>query len=171
MHVWNSSGKRSKMNSFGLKHDFSVFNLIDVYDTGNIFISSQELLNYWFTRIEETIIEDTLPADIYLRRSPNSQNSRLTEDAVLNLVTKGAMFWLVNNFETDEYIYPEGVQNVRMLPNSKLLFEWFIIVHHVNYAKALVVRYDEAGIQRGVLITYPHAVKNLCDQLQQRIRN
>lgn len=139
--------------------EFSLADLIDPNDTNKIFSQSRALMLEWSHAIENAVIEQLLPAHIIVgfqsigKMLP--QKGRYQEIAsIADSITVVGL--------PDDAVKPGGLLRfVELTPDCVLCQEWFLIVKHPQYARALIGR-DVAGdgsTFRGILTSIPAQVE------------
>jgi DICT domain-containing protein len=137
--------------------DFSLYALIDWTNVQTIFTERSDLLARWSRDIEMAVIERQLAAEVasgfqYLRRiAPVLPRYRqMAERASVTV------FGVLDS-RTDL----SGLQLMALAPADALVKEWFLIVQHPGYTRALVAREldEDARTFHGILTSDPAQVE------------
>lgn len=150
--------------------EFSLADLIDPNDTNKIFSQSRALMLEWSHAIENAVIEQLLPAHMIVGfqtiRRLKPQKGRYQEIAsIADSITVVGL--------PDDGVKPGGLLRfVELTPECALCQEWFLIVKHPQYARALIAR-DVAGdgsTFRGILTSIPAQVDYFYNAVTAAIR-
>lgn len=145
--------------------DFSLANLIDPNDTNKIFSEPRALLLEWSYAIENAVIEQLLPAHVVVgfqsigRMLPHMQRYQQIASIADSITVVGL---------PDDGVKPGGLLRfVALTPDCALCYEWFVIIKHAQYARALIAR-DVTGDGRrfkGILTSIPTQVDFFYDAI------
>lgn len=153
---------------------FSLYHHIDRASVRNIFTENPKILASWCKMMEKAVIDFRLDAEVYagfqkLRRLspifPRYQKMAATARGI----------WV---FGENDMSFPpiDHLNYVALEPDDELTREWFLVVEHRNYARALVAReVTPASIPltervfEGVLVNDWDGVRGLKRHLQEAI--
>lgn len=156
-------------------HQFSLYDHIDWRNIYNIFSERRALLATWCRTIELAIIERELHTEIYA----GFQQLRYLAP-VLHRYQKISTFsraWVFGQpGEADPPL--DGLNAVYLQPGDHLIKEWFLVVNHPTYARALVAHeVSKPGTPhakrmfRGILTSDHHQVVKFADLLKDRVEH
>lgn len=138
--------------------EFSLADLIDPNDTNKIFSEPRALLLEWSHAIENAVIEQLLPAHVVVgfqsigRMLPQMGRYQQIASIADSISVVGL---------PDDVVKPGGLMRfVALTPDCALCNEWFLIIKHAQYARALIAR-DVAGNGskfKGILTSIPAQV-------------
>jgi DICT domain-containing protein len=144
--------------------NFSLYNRIDWQDVSSIFTERRALLARWSFSIEKTVIERELAADIVSgfqsldRMAPVLRRYRQLATVARSITVIG---------QPGSTVDLTGLNVVTLQPDDLLVKEWFLIVRHPDYNRALIAReVDEANHSfHGILTSDPAEVGRFCQAL------
>jgi DICT domain-containing protein len=145
--------------------NFSLFNLVDWQDTSSIFTERRALLARWSHSIEKTILERGLPVDMLAgfqlldRIAPVLPRYRQIATVAHSVTVIGLPSTTLDL---------TGLNILPLDPGDKLAREWFLIVRHSDYNRALIAReIDHAPHSfRGILTSDPEQVGRFFEALK-----
>jgi len=158
-----------------MKSDFSLYNHIDRKNVRNLFSERPLVLASWCRMIENVVVDFRLAADVYagfqrMRRLgpvwPRYQKMAGTAQGI----------WI---FGAQDATYPQTnhINFITLTPEDELMREWFLIVDHTTYSRALVAREttplgtpQQDRLFEGVLIGERAMVKDIKTKLQDTLR-
>lgn len=150
--------------------EFSLADLIDPNDTNKIFSEPRALLLEWSYAIENAVIEQLLPAHVVVgfqnirRMLPQMQRYQQIASIADSITVVGL---------PDDGVTPGGLMRfVALTPDCALCDEWFLIVKHAQYARALIARDVTGDGERfkGILTSIPAQVDYFYDAVTGAIR-
>ncbi len=129
---------------------FSLAALIDPADTNKIISEPRALLAEWSLAIENAVIEQQLPAHV-LAGFQQIGNIKPILSRFLELASIVDALTIVGL--PDGELDFRGMRQVILNPDDELCHEWFLIVRHPDYPRALIAREERSnpGHFRGVL--------------------
>jgi len=144
--------------------NFSLFNLVDWQNTSSIFTERRTLLSRWSHSIEKTIVERRLAVDMLAgfqsldRIAPVLARYRQLDRIAHTLTVIGLPSTTLDL---------EGLNILPLSPGDKLVKEWFLIVRHPDYNRALIAREVNESVHsfRGILTTDPVYVERFYNSL------
>lgn len=117
---------------------FSLYSLIERSSTSNIFSEYATLLARWSYNIENAVIDERLHTDVFVGFQQVSRLARIAK-RYGKVSAAARKVWVFA--EPDAPIPdPTLYQHVTLSPQHKLAQEWFVVVNHPAYARALVAR-------------------------------
>lgn len=153
---------------------FSLYELIDWRNIYNIFSERRALLASWCRTIELAIIERQLDTDVYA----GFQQMRYLKPVLPRYQQMSAFaqpIWVFGQGGDDD---PEmgNIKGVYLQPGDQLIKEWFLVVNHPSYSRALVAHeMSKPGtphakrIFRGILTSDAGQVARFAHLLQDRV--
>ena len=144
--------------------NFSLFNLVDWQDTSSIFTGRRALLARWSHSIEKTILERGLTVDMLAgfqsldRIAPVLPRYRQIATVAHSVTVIGL---------PSATLDLAGLNILPLHPNDKLVREWFLIVRHPDYNRALIAREIDHALHsfRGILTSDPAQVERFYEAL------
>lgn len=138
--------------------DFSLAALIDPNDTNKIFSEPRALLVQWSRSIENAVIEQLLPAHVVVgfQHMRNMLPIMRRYQQIASIADTLTVVGL-----PDEAVQLGGLMRfVALTPDCALCREWFLIVKHAQYARALIARDLTGDGQKfkGILTSNPAQV-------------
>lgn len=149
---------------------FSVYNLVDWRNIYNIFTERRKLLAYWSKSIEESVIQQELATNVFA----SFQQMRYIKPVLpryhqMHKITKRIFVFGVpapNDPPLNEF------KAVHLQEHDNLTKEWFLVVSHLGYHRALVAQEvtplgtpHSQRLFRGVLTSDKDQVQRLSDAL------
>ncbi|MBI1256813.1 MAG: hypothetical protein GC204_05035 [Chloroflexi bacterium] len=146
-------------------HDFSLYDLIDWHNVSSIFTERRSLLAHWSATIEKTVIERRLAADVVAGfQSLDRITPILPRYQQLATVAHS-----LTVFGTPSNSNLSGLKICALHPGDRLVQEWFLIVRHPDYNRALIAREldHEPRCFHGILTSDPAQVERFQAVLTQ----
>ncbi len=115
---------------------FSLYELIDWRNRYNIFSERRALLASWCRTIELAVIERQINTEVYA----GFQQMRYLKPIVpryQKMSTFASHVWVFGQPSSDDPAL-ESLRGVHLQPGDQLIKEWFLVVNHPSYARALV---------------------------------
>ena len=144
--------------------NFSFFNLVNWQDTSGIFTQRRALLARWSHSIEKSVLERGLAVDMLAgfqaldRIAPVLPRYRQLATVAQSLTVIGLPTTTLDL---------TGLNTLPLNPDDKLVREWFLIVRHSDYNRALIAREvnHEPRSFRGILTSDPAQVGHFYEAL------
>jgi DICT domain-containing protein len=123
-------------------HLFSVYSLIEQANASNIFINDLPMLAHFSHTIERAILEHEIDTTIYVSFQYLSRFAR--QFARYQRIASTAQVYV---FGVDDAQYPplERLHYVSLRPGDRLAREWFLVVSHPQYSRALIAQEVPGG--------------------------
>lgn len=118
--------------------DFSVYALIDWKNVFNIFSERRVLLAHWSKTIEEAVIEQRLKTEVYA----GFQHLYFVSPILgryQQLQEIASSVWLFGTSNARDPVL-DRFHCVTLMEDDLLVREWFLVVDHPRYARAIVAR-------------------------------
>ncbi len=148
---------------------FSLYDRIDRQDASSIFVEEIPLLQHWSRSIETAVLELEIAADMAV----GFQEIRLIEAHMpryrrLHEVVRSVTVFGLPGGDIDL----GGLSYAALRPGDALSKEWFVIVKHPDYHRALIAReLDDANHSfEGILTSDPAQVAAFYDALMMVIQ-
>jgi DICT domain-containing protein len=154
---------------------FSLYGMIDEANTSNIFMDRRKMLAHMCGRIEQDVVNARLDADVFAGFQKYVYVTPVIE-RYQSMVDQGAQVWLFAEGDSGD-VALDGVLATGLLAGDALLREWFLVVSHPEYARALVAQEvtpdgtpQRERLFRGVMTSDPVEVARFAAALKQEAR-
>jgi DICT domain-containing protein len=148
------------------QNTFSLYALVEQDNVSSIFAEQRTLLSHWCKGMEKAVIERQLPVDVLAGFQRIGQiKPVLARYHELNRIAHSLTVF----GQPDATFNLEGIHFVALDKDSPLVQEWFLIIRHPEYMRALIAREEEANSEhfRGVLTSDPAQVEQFYAALSE----
>ena len=147
--------------------DFSLHAQIDRGDVASIFAERKRLMAHWSKQIEQAVIEKGFNAEIYAGFQHLERiASVLPRYRQLVTVAKTlTIFGVISQADRDL----SGMKLVALAPDDQLTQEWFLLVRHPQYTRALIAREIEPKFYEGIMTSSSERVERYITALKAHI--
>jgi DICT domain-containing protein len=154
---------------------FSVYNLVDWRNIYNIFTERRKLLAHWSKSIEESVIHQELDTSVYA----SFQQMRYIKPVLPRYHEMHNITKRIYVFGVPASIDPplNGFESVHLRDEDSLTKEWFLVVSHPRYHRALVAQEvtplgtpHQQRLFRGVLTSDKDQVERLSHALEEALK-
>jgi DICT domain-containing protein len=155
-------------------HRFSLYELIDWRNIYNIFSERRALLASWCRTIELAVIERQLQTEVYAGFQ-QMRYLKPVQHRYQQMSVHASQVWVFGQAGSGDPAL-DKISGVYLRPGDQLIKEWFLVVDHPSYSRALVAHeMTKPGTPhakrmfRGILTSDQGQVKRFAHLLRDRV--
>lgn len=157
-----------------IDESFSVYSLVNRLNVQNIFTEKRRVLAFWSRTIETVMIEQHLRADVYAGFQQLEFFGPVYE-RYRQMARCARRLWVFGE-PNAEYAPVDNMNIAALGPRHKLTGEWFLVINHNDYWRALVAQEltppgtpHKERTFKGILSHDKEIVSIICDWLANTV--
>ncbi len=154
---------------------FSLFERLYSQNKSNMFINKTKMLAYWSQSIEKKVIEHGIDTPIYVGLQRLSEFNDIA--CQYQKIADTAPVWILGEADQTKPVHNPMIRFINLEPFTKLTQEWFIVVNHPCYRRALVARQITSPKARGsrqfegVITSDPNAIQFAYESIEEYVNS